>query len=176
MTGTAAQLVLMLAKIADADSRIYDVIEHKEKRSLNQNSYYWKLLSQVADKLRMSKSCLHNNMLRHYGQRMMIDDKCVYVPIPDTDEAENTALESETVHLKPTSSITTGKDGVTYRYYVMLRGSHEYNTYEMSVLVEGIVQEARQLGIETLTPAELEDMRRLEQMAEDKRNGKEQTN
>ena len=172
MTGTPAQLVLMLARIADADTKLYDVVEHKEKRSLNSNSYYWQLLSKVADKHRISKSALHNNMLRHFGQRMMIDDRCVYVPIPDTEEAENIALESETVHLKPTSSTTVGKDGVTYRYYVMLRGSHEYNSAEMAILISGIVQEAKQVGIETLTPAELAEMQRLEKMAEDRKNDK----
>ena len=39
-----------------------------------------------------------------------------------------------------------------FRFWV---GSSEYNTQEMSVLIDGIVQEAKQLGIETLTPMEL---------------------
>ena len=170
LSGTAKELTFKLAKIADDDNKIYDVVEHKEKRSLNSNAYYWKLLSQVADKLRISKSHLHNDMLRHFGQTMFVDDKPVCVMIPDTDEAENTALESDTVHLKPTSAVITGENGKVYRQYKMLRGSHEYTAAEMSVLVQGIVQEAKQLNIETLTPKELEEMRRLEQQAEDRRN------
>lgn len=169
-SGTAKELVFALAKIADEDTKVYDLVEHKEKRSLNQNSYYWVLLGKVADKLRISKNHLHNDMLRHYGQRMMIDDKCVYVPIPDTEEAEKTADESSTVHLKATSSVEVGKNGITYRYYVMLRGSHEYSTREMTVLLDGLIQEAKNLDIETLTPSQLADMRRLEQQAEDRRN------
>ena len=51
----------------------------------------------------------------------------------------------------------------------MLRGSHDYNSSEMATLVSGIVQEAKQLGIETLTPAELEQMRYMEQQAEERR-------
>lgn len=47
---------------------------------------------------------------------------------------------------------------------------------EMTVLVEGIVQEAKQLDIEVLTPDQLAEMRMLEQQAEDRRNGKAQTN
>ena len=58
----------------------------------------------------------------------------------------------------------------TYRYWVMLRGSSEYLTSEMAVLLDGLIQEAKQLDIETLTPVQLEEMRRLEQAAEDRKN------
>lgn len=173
-TGTAKDLVFMLARIED--EKIYDVVPHRQKRSLNQNAYYWQLLSKVADKLRISKSKLHNDMLRHFGQRMEVDGKPVVVYLPDTEEAENTAMESDTVHLKQTSSTLEGNNGITYRAYVMMRGSHDYISSEMAVLVSGIVQEAKQLGIETLTPAELEQMRMLEHQLEDRRNGKTQAN
>lgn len=167
-TGTAKELVFKLARIDD--DRVYDVVEHKEKRSLSQNAYYWVLIGKVADKHRISKSRLHNDMLRHYGQRMFIDDKPVIVYLPDTEESENTAMESDTVHLKQTSSVLEGNNGITYRAWVMLRGSHDYNTKEMTVLLDGLIQEAKQVDVETLTPAQLEEMRRLEQQAEDRRN------
>lgn len=167
-TGTAKELVFQLARVED--DRVYDVIEHKEKRSLSQNAYYWVLIGKVADKHRISKSRLHNNMLRHYGQRMFIDDKPVIVYLPDTEESENTAMESDTVHLKQTSSVMEGNNGITYRAWVMLRGSHDYNTKEMTVLLDGLIQEAKQVDVEVLTPAQLEEMRRLEQQAEDRRN------
>ena len=169
MTGTAKELVFLLAKIADTDNKVYDLVEHKEKRSLSQNNYYWQLAGKVADKLRISKSRLHNDMLRHYGQTMWIDEKPVCVMIPDTDESENTAWESDTIHLKPTSVTIDGENGITYRQWKMLRGSHDYNTREMSILLDGLIQEAKQLDIETMTPTELADMRRLEQEAEERR-------
>ena len=170
LSGTARDLVFMLAKL-EGDA-VYDVVPHKEKRSLSQNSYYWVLIGKVADKLRISKSRLHNDMLRHYGQRMIVDDKPVIVYIPDTEESENAAMESDTVHLKMTSSVLEGNNGITYRAYVMMRGSHDYISSEMAVLVSGIVQEAKQLGIETLTPMELEQMRMYEQQLEERKNAK----
>ena len=172
-TGTAKELVFQLARVED--DRVYDVVEHKEKRSLNSNSYYWTLLTKVADKLRISKSRLHNDMIRHYGQRMTVDDKPVIVYIPDTEESENTAMESDTVHLKQTSKVLCGNDGITYRAWVMMRGSSTYDSSEMAILISGIVQEAKQLGIETLTPAEIAQMMELERQAEAKRYEK-QTN
>ena len=41
---------------------------------------------------------------------------------------------------------------------MMLKGTHEYDSKEMSVLINGVVDEARDLDIETLTPAELDRM------------------
>ena len=167
-TGCAKDLIFQLARLDD--EKIYDVIPHREKRTLSQNAYYYTLLGKVADKLRMSKARLHNDMLQHFGQYAEIDGQRVYVTIPDTEECEKQAMESLTVHMKPSSSVMFGKDGVTYRTWILLKGSHELNTREMTILLDGLIQEAKQLDIETLTPDQLADMRRLEQMAEDRRN------
>ena len=169
-SGTAKQLVFVLARIPDEDDKVYDIVEHKEKRTLSQNAYYYQLLGKVADKLRISKPRLHNDMLQHFGQAAEIDGQRVFVTIPDTEECENTAMESQTIHMKPTSSTMEGRDGVTYRTWVMLRGSHELNTREMSILLDGLIQEAKQLDIEVMTPNQLAEMRALEQAAEDRRN------
>lgn len=167
MTGNATQIVTFLLS-ADRE-KVWDLREHREKRSLTQNSYYWKLLSLTADKLKMSKPELHNRMLRKYGQRQYIGGLLVRIPIPDTDEAEEAALAAETFHITPTSDVKTGKDGRQYRTYLMLRGSSDYDTREMSVLLDGMINEAQQQDIETLTPMELERMRRDEREAEERR-------
>ena len=168
LTGKAKDLCFMLARMGDDDS-VYDVILHKEKRSLSQNSYYWKIESMVADKLRISKNRLHNQMLRDFGQIQYVGDKVIWMEIPDTDEAEDQVLEATTYHLKPTSRVLVGNDGITYRVYVMLRGSHEYNTREMSILLDGLLQEAKQLGIEVMTPNQLAELRAYEQQIEDRK-------
>ena len=169
LSGTAKELTFKLARIADEDDRVYDLFIHREKKSLNQIHFYWSILTQVANKQRMSKIRLHNDMLRHYGQPMLIDDKPVCVMLPDTDEAENTAWESDTVHLRPTSATVVGKNDKTYRQYVMLRGASTYDSAEMSILIEGLVQEAIPLGIDTLTPDQRAEMRMLEEQAEQRR-------
>lgn len=170
MTGNATQIVTFLLS-ADRE-KVWDLREHREKRSLTQNSYYWKLLSLTADKLKMSKPELHNRMLRKYGQRQYIGGLLVRIPIPDTEEAEEAALAAETFHITPTSDVKTGKDGRQYRTYLMLRGSSDYDTREMSVLLDGMINEAQQQDIETLTPMELERMRRDEREAEERKKRK----
>lgn len=135
------------------------ITQYRKKRSLDANAYYWQLLTKIAELLKTSKPFMHNQMLRKYGQLFMFDGKFSTVTIPDTPEAEKQVDEAETYHLKPTSQVRKGNDGVMYRTYKMLRGSSDYDTKEMSELIDGVVGEAKELGIETLSPEEIERMK-----------------
>lgn len=128
--------------------------QYREHRSLDANAYYWSLCSQIAEVLNQSVNYTHNLLLRRYGQIETFDGKAVFVVIPDTDDASMKADEDETVHLKPTSEVKTGNDGRMYRTYMLLRGSHDYDSKEMSRLIEGAIKEAKQLDIDTITPDE----------------------
>lgn len=154
MTGNKLQIINLVE--SEPLDKLWDIKEHKAKRSLNQNSYYWALLAKVAEKSSISRNRCHNEMLASYGQDEYVDDRLVYVTIPDNEKAEREAMEAETYHLRPTSSVMDGNDGMLYRVWVMLRGSHTYNTAEMRRLLEGMIDEAKQLGIETLPEEELE--------------------
>ena len=44
------------------------------------------------------------------------------------------------------------------QYFRVYLGSSNYNTQEMSLLIDGVVEECKELGIETLTPQELAAM------------------
>ena len=147
-----------LPSIKDKKLRI-KVVQFREKRSLNANSYYWQLLSQLADKLRVSKPFLHNTLLRRYGQIQLLDGKPMYLSIKDTEAVRKAIDEAEDYHLKPTAEVRVGKDGDNWRTYLMLKGSHELDTREMAILIDGIVDEAKEQGIQTLTPNELERLK-----------------
>ena len=65
-------------------------------------------------------------------------------------------LENETVHCMPCGQkIEDGKELVFYKIF---RGSSTYDTKEMSILIDGIVTECKELGIETLPPEEVKRM------------------
>ena len=130
----------------------------KEKRSLDANAYYWVLVTKLAEALHISKPRCHNLMLRRYGQDERCDGKLIYIMIPDTVAAEETALEAETFHIRPTSQVMTGRGGQSFRAYIMRRGSSTYDTSEMSHLIEGAIDECKAAGIETLPPDELARM------------------
>lgn len=143
-----------------------EIKPYRERRSLSQNSYYWTLITQVAAHadVRMTTARLHNLLLREHPRYWMASDSLIPVMLPDTDEAESRALEDEKLHLKPTSQT----DGHKRKYY-LLRGSHTYDTAEMSVLLDDLIEKAKDLGINTLTPDELEKMRQYEQQKSEKR-------
>lgn len=162
--GTANELVMFLMQ-ADRE-QVWELTEHKEKRSLSQNAYYWVLVGKVAQKSGIPSSVIHNQNLRDLGLVLRINEALVPVYIPDTEKAENQALNADTYHIKPTSQVKEGKDGKMFRCYVMLRGSSTFNTDEMASLLNLMIQEAQAQGIETITPQELARIRELERNAQ----------
>lgn len=63
-------------------------------------------------------------------------------------------LEQETLHCYPCGC--KEENGQSLNFFRIYRGSHTYDTKEMSILIDGTVQEAKDLGIETMTPDELD--------------------
>lgn len=164
MIGRPSEIILWLLSVKDSgdSDKLFKIDEYRRRRTLTQNAYYWQLLGQVADVLKMSKTELHNRMLADYGQ---IDKELRYVIMRDDVDWK----DLDHLHLKPTSSVKVMDNGILYRVYLVVRGSSTYDTKEMSVLVDGMVQEAQQQGIETMTPAELAEIRRYEQERENRR-------
>lgn len=138
------------------------VIEpYKEKRSLDANAYFHVLVTKIAEALNTSNTEVKNRLIREYGQYEYINDKIptYSVSVDYIDEMMN----REDIHFKH-----IGWDGDRARLAVM-RGSHTYNTAEMAHLIDGTVSEAKELGIETMPPAELERMMNQWQSTADKK-------
>lgn len=122
----------------------------RKKRSLSANSYFYVLVSKIADALHASKDEIHNRLIREYGQYEYLDG---VIPTFSVDPRfVDEMLNRSDIHFKPEGYI-----GDRVRMAVM-RGSHTYNTKEMASLIDGAISEAKDLGIETLPPAELERM------------------
>ena len=150
--------VLRLAE-SYKDKRLrIDVKKYTEKRSLTANGYYWTLVAKLAGALGISNARAHNMLLRRYGQPWIFDGEEVRVMIPDTADAELAILEDEREHMKPTSEIVVDKAGTFRRVYKLLRGSHDYDREEFGRLIDGTVDECKQMGLETLPPDELARM------------------
>lgn len=119
--------------------------EWKEKRSLNQNDLWHKLLGLLADALGYSKPYMKNVMLRRYGQLDTMNGKLVEFIIRESQS--DMVDEYEYLHLAPTSHTITMQNGEVYRLYYKLKGSHELNTAEMSRLMDGTIAECKEAGI-----------------------------
>ncbi len=66
MVGTVNKLITWLLE-QNTDKK-YEVKEYSEKRGLKANAYYWELVNQLANILRISKEELHFLLLQRYGQ------------------------------------------------------------------------------------------------------------
>ena len=154
ITGKPNDLVIWLMN-ADKE-KLYDLSPHKDvkKRSLSANNYFYALCTQIAEKLRISLNEVHNQMLSRYGYPEFIDDKVVYFILPDSIDVN----KLEGVHLKATSKTQVLDNGDLNRVYIVMRGSHTYNTAEMARLIDGVISEAQQLDIPTITVTEKDKM------------------
>lgn len=152
--------------IAEKDLRIR-AVQWREKRSLDANAYYWQLLTKVADALNRTNTAMHNLMLSEHGEVEVMDGKVLTVILLDSIDWQ----EVSQLHLKPTTATKVLDNGKLYRVYYVMRGSHTYDSKEMSRLIDGLVQEAKQLGIETMTPAEIERLIRNDQSLKKRDDG-----
>lgn len=141
-----------------------EVKEYRKHRSLTANAYYWTLLTELAKKIGRGNSYMHNKMLCEYSSPVILEDVPMTAFIPDTYEALEKIFNAETYHLKPTTKVIAGKNGDLRCCYVM-KGSHDMNTEEFSRLLNGLIDECQQCGIETLTPDELARLRYEERHA-----------
>ena len=155
ITGKPLEIIAHLMNAEDKEA-LYDLSPHKDikKRSLNANNYFYLLITKIAEKQRLSLNEVHNMMLASYGYPEYMDDKIVYFILPDRVDVN----KLEGVHLKATAKTQTLSNGELNRVYIVMRGSHTYNSAEMARLIDGVIQEAEALDIETLTPNQKEQM------------------
>ena len=131
--------------LKDKDKLSIEVKPYKQHRSLNANAYAWSLIGQIADIVRAGKDEVYLMLLKRYGQSELIS-VLSHVPIENYVKYYEEAGESK----------LNGKDFTHYRVY---KGSSEFDTREMSIFIDGVVSEAKDLGIQTETPNRLAEMK-----------------
>jgi hypothetical protein len=124
-----------------------EIKPYREKRSLNANNYAWKIITEIGDVLRAGKDEIYLKMLKRYGQSDLIS-VLSHVPVAHYFKYYEEAGTSK----------LNGKDFTHYRIY---KGSSEYDTREMSIFIDGVVSEAKELGIQTETPDEIARLKAL---------------
>lgn len=143
MIGTPQELMNWLYS-QDREKR-FEVKEWKAKRSLEANRFAWALIGQIADAMRMSKDDVYLTMLEHYGQSEIVS------VVSDINVAGFFR------YYKPIGTGTV--QGKEFTHYRIFKGSSEFDTREMSIFLDGIIQEAENLGIPTMTQEEVERMK-----------------
>ncbi len=135
-------------ELRDLEKVSVEAKKFRNKRSLDANAYLWVLLQKIAEAIgNITKDDLYLEFLGKYG---------VFTHVIVKPEAVDRTIQEWRTSKVLGEVTVNGKKGVQIQCYF---GSSTYDTKEMSKLIDGIVSECKELGIETLTPDELERMK-----------------
>lgn len=136
--------------IKDLDKLVITAKKHRDKRSNDANAYAWVLMQRIAEKVGTDKWSVYLRCLRDYSRKFTH----VIIKPEAIDYMKELYRECEDL-----GEVTVnGQTGHQLRVYY---GSSTFDTKEMSVFIDGIVRECKDLGIETLPLEEIERMNSL---------------
>lgn len=149
-----ADMLKLYEELRDSKLSV-DIKKFRKKRSLDANALLWACIGEIAHKINADKWDIYLQMLRRYGQY-------TYILVPPA-AVERTRREWRECEVLNEVNVN-GKKAVQMLCYF---GSHLYDSKEFSLLLDGVVSEMIELGIQ---PPPSGDMRRsieqLERMME----------
>ena len=145
MIGTKNELIKYL--LEQQEEKKFEVKEYFKKRSKDQNAYYWELLNKLSKKLMIASEDLHFELIKK---------SCPFEEYLVPNEANLRGIRYYEVLSKKQVKDKVFK---VIRVYV---GSSDLDTKEMIVLLDNLIEECKEQGIETITPEELAKSRGLE--------------
>ena len=142
MVGNKKEIINYL--LDKPEDKQYEIKEHRKKRSLNANSYMWELCTKIAEVLGTSKDEVYLEELKKYGQVLLI--------AVAKDKKPDSYFKYYT---KDSRRLLNGK---VVDFYKVYKGSSDYDTKEMSILIDGIVSDCREMNIETLDDIRINEL------------------
>lgn len=127
------------------------VKKHREKRSLDANAYAWVLMDKLAEATGTSTSEVYRQAVKDVGgntEIVCVREKAVQ-KLCDGWNKNGIGWQTEIMD----SKIEGCKNVVLYY------GSSTFDTKQMSRLIDNIVQDCKAVGIETLTPQQLDALK-----------------
>ena len=166
--GGDKHLARSISKLPKDKKQTIDIKEWKESRSKDANAYMWMLLHQLAVSLsnRYSKPYTDIELYRKYVRECgVFTDQKMHKDVA--------ALLSKAWQERGLAWIVDlvdrDTDNVTLRLYF---GSSSYNKAEMTRLVDSIVIDCKEQGIETKTPEQIAELLSLWERSNEKHNTK----
>ena len=140
-------ITLHYDELKDKDLRI-EVKPWRERRSLDANAYFHVLVGKIAEKVGISADQCKVNMVLDYGAIMRDEQgQKVGIKLP-------ISVDVSKVYKYAKKFDTRQENGKEFNCYIIYEHTSLYDSAQMATLINGTVQEAQDLGIETITPAE----------------------
>lgn len=132
------------------DVRLWDLDIKKtpKKRSLDSNSYYWVLCGKLAAKLKSTPIDIYRQHILDIGDN--------YEVLPIKDEAVDKFAEAWTKNGAGWVISIIGPSKLNgYTNLMAYYGSSTYDSKQMTRLIDLVVEDCKENGIETMTPGEI---------------------
>lgn len=125
-----------------------EIKKYRKRRSLDANAYAWVLMDKIAAVLSVDKLDVYRQAIRQIGgvSEIVCVQNTALEKFRAVWEANGIGWQTETMPSK-----LEGCTNVAVYY-----GSSTYDTKQMSLLIDHLIQDAKSIGIETMTPSELE--------------------
>lgn len=127
-----------------------EIKPYRARRSLDANAYFFVLADKVAEKLNTTKEDVYRNCIKEIGgvsETVCVQDKAVD-KLKEAWQCKGLGWMVDTFPSKI--------EGCTN--VILYYGSSTYDTEQMSRLIENIIQDCKDLGIEYATPDEIANL------------------
>lgn len=141
-----------LLELQEKDIKV-ELSKWREKRSLNANNYCWKLLDEIAKKIRSTKEEVYKSIINKVG---------VFEILPIKNEALQSFIKRwQSKGLGWICEVQRDSTIPNYTVVVAYYGTSTYNTEEMSRFINEVIFESKELGLSTETPEQIAEMKSL---------------
>ncbi len=124
------------------------IAKWRKKRSLDANSYMWALLTKMATALDSSKEEVYEEMLKSYGV-LKYDEHFQPSKMKLSYDEDPRQKPGHWMFNRDLELYDGDGNPFYFKEYIEIKGSSEYDTAEMTHLLDGIIYEAKGLGIKT---------------------------
>lgn len=129
---------------------------YRKRRTLSANAYFWVLVSEVARVLNTTAESIHRRYVHEHAFAWLDDDdRPVAIALIDKVDVDASL---------PGYWKEYGSRRGNLVQYLRIKGTSEMNTHEMAIVLDDLITEAKELGIQTATPDEIERMKAYEEI------------
>lgn len=148
----AKQCILAInSELASGKDRLkIDVDLFREKRSIQANNYFWQLCDKIAEKLKSTKLEIYRRYIKEQG---------IFKEVEISEKAADTFIKGWGMH--GDGWLVEKMDYSQNQGFVLLHayyGSSVYNKKQMKRLIDSVIDDCKDLGIETKTPEQIAEM------------------
>lgn len=139
----------------DGKKMTVEIKEKRAGRSLDANAYCWVLCDKIATTkgILMKKTDVYRQAIKDYGVTLVMPVK--------NDLLGNIIKWHEKGGLGNSCDVLGPCKVQGYTNVMFYYGSSGYDTKQMSILIDGLVADAKELGIDTMPPAEVERLKAM---------------